>query len=50
MPYWSKRLGKNKLTANQVSQRGGVLYCEYEGTRTLISGKAIVFLTGMIEA
>ena len=50
MPYWSNRLGKNKLTANQVSQRGGVLYCEYEGTRTLISGKAIVFLTGMIEA
>ena len=50
MPYWSNRLRKNKLTANQVSQRGGVLYCEYEGTRTLISGEAIVFLAGMIEA
>ena len=50
MPYWSNRLGSNKLTANQVSQRGGVLHCEYKGTRTLISGEAIVFLTGVIEA
>ena len=50
MPYWSNRLGSNKLTANQVSQRGGVLHCEYKGARTLISGEAIVFLTGVIEA
>ena len=50
MPYWSNRLGSNKLIANQVSQRGGVLHCEYKGARTLISGEAIVFLTGVIEA
>jgi len=50
MPYWSNRLGSNKLTANQVSQRGGALHCEYKGARTLISGEAIVFLTGVIEA
>jgi len=50
MPYWSNRLGRNKLSANQVSQRGGVLHCEYKGARTLISGEAIIFLTGVIEA
>jgi hypothetical protein len=50
MPYWSNRLGSNKLTANQVSQRGGILHCEYKGARTLISGEAVVFLTGVIEA
>ena len=50
MPYWSNRLGSNKLTANQVSQRGGALHCEYKGARTLISGEAVVFLTGVIEA
>ena len=50
MPYWSNRLGRNKLSANQVSQRGGVLHCEYKGARTLISGEAIIFLNGVIEA
>jgi PhzF family phenazine biosynthesis protein len=50
MPYWSNRLGRNKLTAKQASERGGLLQCEYKGTRTLISGEAVIFLTGVIEA
>ncbi len=28
VPYWSKKLGKTKLTALQLSERGGKLFCE----------------------
>ena len=48
IPYWSKRLGKKKLHAQQVSPRGGELWCEDRGERVTISGKAIRFLEGDI--
>jgi PhzF family phenazine biosynthesis protein len=38
--YWAKALGKNKLSAAQLSERGGRLQCELFGTRVLIAGKA----------
>jgi len=47
-PLWSKRLEKNKLLAYQASARGGVLHCEIDGDRILISGKAIKYLQGII--
>ena len=28
VPFWAKRLGKPKLLARQISQRGGTLHCE----------------------
>lgn len=43
VPYWAKRLRKNKLVAYQASARSGVLYCEYQGARTLLSGKAALY-------
>jgi len=33
MPYWSRVLGKDKLSAAQISQRGGLLQCEHKGKR-----------------
>ena len=48
IPYWSKRLGKKKLHAQQVSARGGELWCEDRGERVSISGRAIRFLEGSI--
>ena len=48
IPYWSKRLGKKKLHAYQVSPRGGELWCEDRGERVRISGKAVRFLEGRI--
>jgi predicted PhzF superfamily epimerase YddE/YHI9 len=48
-PYWSKRLGKDELTAEQLSSRGGVLICRYHGERTEILGKTKLYLTGEIE-
>lgn len=48
-PYWSKKFSKNKLTARQLSQRGGTLICEDLGERIKISGKAVPYLVGEIE-
>jgi PhzF family phenazine biosynthesis protein len=48
VPYWSKRLGKKRLHALQVSARGGELFCVDEGARVLIGGKAATYLTGKI--
>lgn len=49
IPYWSKRLGKQKLHAFQVSLRGGELFCQDRGDRVLISGRAVKYLEGIIE-
>jgi PhzF family phenazine biosynthesis protein len=43
IPYWAARLGKTRLTARQLSRRGGTLYCELRGDRVGIGGKAILY-------
>jgi predicted PhzF superfamily epimerase YddE/YHI9 len=48
-PYWSRVLGKKKLTARQLSPRGGDLVCENLGKRVKISGIAITYLVGEIQ-
>jgi predicted PhzF superfamily epimerase YddE/YHI9 len=48
-PYWAERLGKNSLTARQLSARGGELHCELIGNRVIITGKAITYLIGNIQ-
>jgi PhzF family phenazine biosynthesis protein len=48
IPYWSKKLGKTKLSAIQLSKRKGYLDCELIGDRVLISGSAITYLEGEI--
>ncbi len=48
IPYWSKRLGKTKLHAYQVSKLGGELWCEDRGDRVTMSGKAARFMEGTI--
>ena len=45
-PYWSKRLGKNKLRARQISDRGGELECELRDDRVLLRGHAVFYLKG----
>jgi PhzF family phenazine biosynthesis protein len=49
IPYWSKRLGKGKLTARQISRRGGDLLCEDRGPRVQIAGRAVLYLQGRIS-
>ena len=48
IPHWSQRLGKTKLFARQVSQRGGELFCEQAGERVRIGGRATLYLRGEI--
>ena len=48
-PVWSKKLNKAKLSAKQLSQRGGELVCELVGDRVKISGNAVKYLIGEIE-
>lgn len=50
IPFWSKRLGKKKLHAFQLSQRGGELFCEALGERVSIAGHAVIYLRGVINA
>jgi len=49
VPYWANRLGKNTFRAKQVSERGGEVSCELRGDRVSISGKAVLYMRGVIE-
>ena len=48
IPYWAEELGKEKLFARQVSERGGELFCELAGDRVKIGGNATLYLKGEI--
>ena len=47
-PYWAGELGKSELTAMQLSERQGHLWCNHLGDRVKISGYAVTYLEGMI--
>jgi PhzF family phenazine biosynthesis protein len=49
VPYWAERLGRRKLTAKQLSMRGGDLECELQGDRVLMAGDAVEYLCGEIS-
>jgi len=48
-PYWAKVLGKKRLTARQLSARGGELICEDKGERVEISGHAVTYMKGELS-
>lgn len=47
-PYWSARLGRDRLRARQISARGGELLCDLRDDRVGIAGRAVLYLEGMI--
>jgi len=49
IPFWKERLGKSRMTARQLSKRGGMLFCEDRNERVRIGGKAVRYLRGDIE-
>jgi predicted PhzF superfamily epimerase YddE/YHI9 len=49
IPYWAERLGKTRLKARQISQRGGELTCELSGDRVSIGGRCVLYLEGTIS-
>ncbi len=48
-PYWSARLGKTRMSARQISARGGELGVEARGERVLISGRVAPYMEGRIR-
>jgi PhzF family phenazine biosynthesis protein len=50
IPYWSEKLGKNKMHALQLSQRGGELWVEQvNDERVMISGQCVFYMKGEIN-
>lgn len=47
-PYWASKLGKNILSARQLSRRGGNLTCEVKADRVTLTGSAVTFMEAEI--
>jgi PhzF family phenazine biosynthesis protein len=48
IPFWSEKLGKKKMKAKQVSQRGGDLECGMLGDRVTMAGQCVFYMKGEI--
>ncbi len=48
-PYWAARLGRDDLSARQLSARGGQLRCKLHGDRVLICGQATFYMEGQVH-
>lgn len=48
VPYWSKILKKNEMTAKQISKREGILYCRQNDYHVFIAGKAVLYANGQL--
>jgi PhzF family phenazine biosynthesis protein len=48
-PYWANKLGRNILTARQVSRRGGNIMCEVKTDRVFLSGSAVTYMEAQIN-
>ena len=49
IPYWAEKLGRTKMSARQLSARGGEIFCEALGDRVKIAGEARTYFHGTIE-
>ncbi len=49
VPYWASKLGRARLSARQVSQRGGELDCTLAGDRVLLAGGAVLVIEGRMR-
>lgn len=47
-PFWSQQLGKDTMTARQLSSRGGLLRVRLDGDRVHLIGQAVTVLRGEI--
>ena len=48
IPFWSEKLGKDKMQAKQLSKRGGDIYCELKGDRVIMGGECVYYMEGKI--
>jgi PhzF family phenazine biosynthesis protein len=48
-PYWSARLGRDRLSAFQASRRGGFVDCRLEGDRVILGGQCVTVIEGVLR-
>jgi len=48
-PFWAGRLGREQLSARQISTRGGALECTHAGDRVRLAGRARLYLEGTLR-
>lgn len=48
-PYWSSNLKLSLLTGRQISNRSGIVHCEYKGERVILTGNAVDYMSGEIN-
>ena len=46
VPFWAKRLGRDRFTAFQASQRGGLLHCRLQDDRVVLGGRCVTVIEG----
>jgi PhzF family phenazine biosynthesis protein len=49
IPFWSYKLGRKKLSARQLSKRGGDLVCEQKDNRVMMGGTCAFYMKGELE-
>ncbi len=49
VPYWAKRLGRDRFTALQASARTGLLHCRIEGPRAVLGGHCQTVIEGHFQ-
>jgi PhzF family phenazine biosynthesis protein len=49
VPFWAERLGRNRFTALQASNRTGLLDCELRGDRVILGGHAVTVIEGHFQ-
>jgi len=49
IPFWSEKLGRQKMTARQLSHRGGEVYCEQHGDRVIMGGECVFYMKGQVQ-
>ena len=48
-PFWAARLGRDELSARQISRRGGSLRCRLLGDRVELVGRVAPYMQGTID-
>lgn len=49
VPYWAKRLGRDRFTALQASDRTGLLDCQLVGDRVILGGRCFTVIEGHFQ-
>ena len=49
VPFWAKRLGRERFDALQASKRSGRIECELRGDRVLLGGHAVTVIEGHFQ-